>query len=413
MFAALHAPGNLPLLLVCAEHFSPLIEELPPDTVVFDIHGLRLIFGTPQEIAAEIHRRVGIPAHIAIASNPDAAVHTARGIKGVTVIAPRQEAATLAPLPLYLLGGSPEFARTMDLWGLRTFGEFAALPPLGVAARLGEEGVLLQRLAQGARNRLLRLRSDALRFQEEQELESPVDLIEPLLLLLSGMLQQMCARLRSHSLATNEVRLLLKLERAPEHSTSLRLPVPMFDPKVLLKLLQLELSVRPPQAPVEKIRIELIPVETRAMQHGLYLPSSPEPEKLEITLARIRNLVGANNVGSPAVFDTHRPDSFRMSSLNSAQENVVSAPRMVLRRFRPPCPAQVWCTGNGQPARIFSSQGEWRVTAAAGPWSTSGDWWSGDFWDREEWDLEVSERGIFRVHQDRESKRWFVEGSYD
>jgi protein ImuB len=412
MFAALHAPGNLPLLLMCAEHFSPLIEELPPDTVVFDIHGLRLIFGDPQEIAAEIHRRVGIPANIAIASNPDAAVHAARGIKGVTVIAPRQEAAALAPLPLYLLG-SPEFARTMDLWGLRTFGEFAALPPLGVVARLGEEGVLFQRLAQGARKRLLRVRNEALRFQEELELESPVDLLDPLLLWLSGMLQQLCARLRSHSLATNKVRLSLKLERAPQHFTSLRLPVPMFDPRILLKLLQLELSNRPPQAAVEKICMELIPVETRAMQHGLYLPSSPEPEKLEITLARIRNLVGANNVGVPAMLDTHRPDSFRMSSLSGDQEDVVAAPRMVLRRFRPPCPAQVWCTGTGQPVRVFSSQGEWRVTASAGPWFTSGDWWLEHSWDREEWDLEVSDRGIFRVYQDQQSKRWFVEGSYD
>jgi protein ImuB len=413
MFAALHAPGNFPLLLACAEYFSPLIEGLPPDTAVFDIHGLRLIFGDPQEIAAEIHRRVGIPANVAIASNPDAAVHAARGIKGVIVIAPRGEAAALAPLPLYLLGGSPEFMRTMDLWGLRTFGEFAALPPLGVAARLGDEGVQLQRLAWGERNRLLRVCSEELRFQEELELEGPVDLLEPLLLLLSGLLQQLCARLRSHSLATNEVRLSLKLERTPEYSTNLRLPVPMFDPRTLLKLLQLELSARLPQAAVEKIRVELIPVETRAMQHGLYLPSSPEPEKLEITLARIRNLVGANNVGSPMVLDTHRPDSSRMRSLNGSDEDVLATPRMVLRRFRPPCVAQVWCTGSRQPVRIFSSQGEWCVTTAAGPWFTSGDWWLENSWDREEWDIEVSERGIFRVYQDQLSKRWFVEGSYD
>src|SRR5437868_15145712 len=87
----------------------------------------------------------------------------------------------------------------------------------------------------------------------------------------------------------------------------------MLDLQVLLKLLQLEWNSRPPQAAVEKIRIELIPVETRAMQHGLYLPASPEPEKLEVTLARIRNLVGVNNVGSPALLDTYRPDSCRMT----------------------------------------------------------------------------------------------------
>ena len=413
MFAALHASGNFVLLLACAEHFSPLIEELPPDTVVFDIRGLRLIFGNPREIAAEIHRRVGIPANVAIASNPDAAVHAARGIAGVTVIAPRQEAATLAPLPLYLLGGSPEFAHTMEAWGLRTFGELAALPPRGVAARLGEEGVLFQRLARGEQNRLLRVRGEELQFQEELELESPVDLLEPLLFLLSGMLQELCARLQSHSLATNEVRVWLTLERAPEHSTVLSLPVPMLDPKVLLKLLHLEWSSRPPQAAVEKIRMELVPVETRALQHGLYVPSSPEPEKLEVTLARIRNLVGAKNVGSPALLDTHRPDSFRMTPLRGSSELALVVPRMVLRRFRPPYSAQVWCTGIGQPVRIVSSQGEWRVTACAGPWFTSGDWWMGDSWDREEWDVEISERGIFRLHQHRDSKRWFVEGSYD
>ena len=49
----------------------------------------------------------------------------------------------------------------------------------------------------------------------------------------------------------------------------------------------------------------------------------------------------------------------------------------------------------------------------AGPWFTSGDWWLEDFWNREEWDLEVSEKGIFRIYQDRLSNRWFVEGSYD
>ena len=49
--------------------------------------------------------------------------------------------------------------------------------------------------------------------------------------------------------------LSLKLERAPEYSTSLHLPVPMLDPLTLLKLLQLELSGRPPQAAIEKIRM--------------------------------------------------------------------------------------------------------------------------------------------------------------
>src|ERR1700737_4862204 len=48
----------------------------------------------------------------------------------LTVIPPAQEGSVLAPLPLYLLGGSADVALSLDLWGIRTFGEFAALPPI-------------------------------------------------------------------------------------------------------------------------------------------------------------------------------------------------------------------------------------------------------------------------------------------
>ena len=377
---------------------------------MFDIRGLRLIFGAPKEIAAEIHRCVGIPARIAVAANPDAAVHAARGIEGVTVIEPGGEAAALAPLPLYLLGGSAEFARTMDLWGMRTFGEFAALPPSGVAARWGQEGVRLHKLARGQASRLLRVPGRALVFRKEVELECEIELLEPLMLVVAGMLEELAAEMRSYSMATNELRVTLGLERASAHVIALRLPVPMLDPAVLLKLLHLDLSGRPAQAAVEKIAVELMPVEPRTTQYGLYLPSSPEPEKLEITLARIRNLVGAGNVGSPVVADTHRPDSFRMGRFHGSVERP-GAPRMVLRRFRPPRPAQVWCTGEG-PVRIVSYEGKWTVTASAGPWATSGEWWT-EGWDRKEWDVEISGKGIFRIHHDRGSRRWFVEGSYD
>ncbi|HEY7338246.1 MAG TPA: hypothetical protein VH639_25390 [Bryobacteraceae bacterium] len=429
MFACLHAPGNLDPLIECAAHFSPLIEETSADTVVFDIRGLRLIFGAPEHIAAEIQARIGLPANIAIASNPDAAVHAARGVEGITVIPEGKEATALAPLPLFLLGGSPEFAEALHVWGIRTFGEFAALPPSGVAARLGEEGARMQRLARGEGRRLLRLRGEPLSFQKTLEPETPVDLLEPLLFLVSNMLQEVCGRLRSHSLSANEVHLLLKLERTPDHAVVLRLPVPMLDAKVFLKLLQLELSQTPPRAAVDKIRLELKPVESRATQHGLFLPASPEPEKLEITLARIRGLVGAANVGAPEPLDTHRPDSFRMragqalacpaqappagQAARDGSANRKACPtKLALRRFRPPCPAQVWCASDGRPVKISSTKATGRILTCGGPWRTSGDWWTGDPWDRMEWDIETA-GALLRIHQDCKSLLWLIEGSYD
>ena len=230
MYACIHAPGNLPLLLECARGFSPHIEEISPDTIVFDVRGLASLYGPPPQLAREIDRRIGLSANIAIAANPDAAIHAARGFPGITVIQPGRESAALAPLPINLLQGSPDTAEILDLWGIRTFGDFAKLPPLGVAARLGEEGVCLQSLARGEGNRQLRPIEDPLQFEEAVELEYPVDLLEPLSFILARLLNEVCRRLGARALATNEIRLRLTLENAPEHFTILRLPVPMLDP---------------------------------------------------------------------------------------------------------------------------------------------------------------------------------------
>jgi protein ImuB len=392
-----------------------------------------------------------VPASIAIAANPDAAMHAAHGIRGVTVIAPGREAEVLAPLPVNLLGAaafpdrmSGETAELLHLWGIRTFGEFAGLPPLGVAARIGDEGVNLQRLARGDGCRQLRPIVDPLEFEEELELDDPVELIEPLSFILSRLLNDVCGRLGARSLATNEIRLRLALENtpenAPEHAVLLRLPVPMLDAKAFLKMLQLDLSGRPPVAPVLKVHLKAEPVKPRRTQHGLFVPSSPEPEKLELTVARLRHLVGDGQVGTPELADTHRPDSFFMRGF-APRQAVAQKPsavavaempvaRLCLRRFRPPRYAQVIVV-NRQPVRVASPSVNGRVVMAKGPWRTSGEWWreradNEGAWNRDEWDVALESGALYRLFHEilfqetafqKTSEvmggRWFIEGSYD
>jgi protein ImuB len=142
---------------------------------------------------------------------------------------------------------------------------------------------------------------------------------------------------------------------------------------------------------------------------------SPEPEKLEITLARIRNLVGVVNVGAPELLDTYCPGSFRLGPLCLAKQHSAPATplRQGLRRFRFPRSAQVLCTAQGHPAKIVSAQVEGRVIALAGPWRTAGDWWTREAWDWEEWDMELANGPLLRVHRDCLSGGWFIDGSYD
>jgi protein ImuB len=414
MYCCVFAPGNLPILLDCAHRFSPLVEQ-HPDMVVFDIRGLETLHGPSDSIARAVEREVGIQANIAIASNPDAAVHAARGLPGTTVIAPGKEAAVLAPLSLHLLGGSADIALSLDLWGIRTFGAFAALPPLGVAARLGEEGVALQELARGQGYRRLRLRHERAVFEASMDLDSPVELLDSLCFILSRLLEEVLAKLAP--LATNELRVILTLEHAPAHIATLRLPVPMSDSKTLLKLLHLELSGNPPGAPIVKALLHAEPVEPRRTQRGLFAASSPEAERLETTLARIRHIVGRENVGSPYLLNTHRPDRFVMHPFRPHTAPVATSDHtrelhLCLRRLRPPQLAQVTLK-HEQPIHLEASAAKGSIVVARGPWRISGNWWDEDTYNRDRWDVALNSGVLIRLFHEIESRRWFVEGSYD
>src|SRR5580692_7241729 len=167
MFACIHAPGVGAHLVACAQDFSPKVEQTGADTVTLDIDGLEHLFGSVHDIAHAIARRAGIPVNVAVAANPDAAFHAARGFSGTSIVPQGDEAKFLASLPVALLSPSEEILETLARWGVRTFRDLAALPDLGVAARLGEEGVRLQQLARGEHERPLVPVEAPQRFEEE------------------------------------------------------------------------------------------------------------------------------------------------------------------------------------------------------------------------------------------------------
>jgi len=411
MFACLHGQGDL---IALAFDFSPMVERTAADTVTFDVSGLDRLFGLPQDIAAAIARRAAerqVKAGIAIADNPDAAICAARGFSRTSLIPHGDEAKFLGELPLALLSPSEELAETLERWGVRRFQDLAALPPLGIAERLGPEGLHLRELARGEAERKLVPLPEALCFEDAYEPEYPVDLLEPLAFLLARLINALATRLATRGLATDELRLRLKLENRETHERTLRLPVPSLDARAFLKLLQLDLEAHPPAAPVAHLWMAMNPVKPQASQAGLYIPISPEPVKLELTLARIRAIVGQDRVGSPELPDTHRPNAFRMREFRPGGGSGRRAEvRLALRLFRPPRQARV-AIASGKPNFVTAEGVRGRVLDLAGPWRTSGDWWSMDPWSRDEWDIALSDGALYRIYC--EPKGWFVEGNYD
>lgn len=457
-------------LLNAAQAFSPCVEETAPDTLVLDLAGLEQLFGPAKKIAAALAQRVsdaGCEARIAVASNPDAAIAAARGFAGVTVIPPGRGAEMLGALLLAALPAPPEIRETLERWGIHDFRALAVLPTVQLSERLGQAGVRLQQLARGASTRALVCANAAAEFTAAMELEYPVEELEPLAFILGRLLDEVCARLSAHALATNEIRVRFALDiaatdgaatfRSPSFSTQappngdlkvaaipdttgasvyermLRLPAPTRDSKLLLNLLRLSLAAHPPHAPITKVAITAAPARQRTAQGGLFVPPSPDPQRLEVTLARIASIVGEGNIGSPQLLDTHRPGAFRMTHFVAADVEAAFRPpfasataktcgdlkvaaTVALRFFRPPSRAIVDLR-HGVPARITFGGIRGEVAAASGPWRTSGDWWQPDAWQHEMWDVEIAisggAAGFCRIYFDGAVEEWFVQGEYD
>jgi protein ImuB len=470
-------------LLDCAQSFSPCVEDSACDTALLDLRGMASLFGSIHNISRAISERaiaLGLQANVAIASNPDAALLAARGFPGITVISVGKEAEQLGSLPIEVLfsdriegeekQSADSLLGTLHRWGIRNLRVLAALPQIALSERLGQTGLRLQQLARGEASRTLVPIEAPLLFEEAVELEHPILLLEPLAFLLNRLLEQLCARLGSRALATQELRLALDLSndagiedefagiaseshespsqtprsvaapgsrgrlhlqdsRQTKFVRTLSLPLPMLDAKVFLKLLQLDLNAHPPGAPIIKIHLSAEPARPRLAQGGLFLPPSPEPEKLELTLARIAGMVGEQKVGALELLDTHHPEGFRMRRFvaevarkvpqkkNSDSKELQSA-ITALRRFRPALRASVTLQ-NGQPAHVSCPkrkevQGE--VLWKAGPWRFSGDWWDREAWSRDEWDLALKNGeavSFYRLVHDVLGGTWFLEGTYD
>ena len=159
----------------------------------------------------------------------------------------------------------------------------------------------------------------------------------------------------------------LHLEGHKEYRCELEFPVPLEDSATLLKLLQLHLERHPPEAAVVAFTLRVEPAEPRRVQGGFFLPPTPPADKLQITLARIQGMVGKENVGTPVLLNTHRPDAFEMTTLwvpsaGQADEQRTQGQqaygektlRLVMRLFRPALPARVRLAGTA-PKNVWAS----------------------------------------------------------
>lgn len=413
-------------LLDVALGVSPRIEDGGDGVVVLDLAGLARLRPDERRAAEDLAARAegaGLPASVAIASTRTAA-RLAAAVSPLVVVPPGGEQAFLCSLPLSLLPVSDDLLAVLTRWGIRTMGEVAALPGDALVERLGPEGRRLQRRARGEDLDLFVPYQPPAIMEETMDLEWPIDHLDALAFVLSGVLDRLIARLSARGLALGAVHLTLETVDRSRHHIPLQLAAPLGDSRAVLALLVQSARSAPPPAAVERVVALAEPAAPRAAQAALFSASVVSPDQLAATLARLEALVGREHVGSPVLVDSHRPDAFVIKPFEGlsshqaspAQPERGTSPglgRPVLRRLRPPVALDVETATDGAPRAVLSGPWKSGVRVASGPWRSCGEWWGETSWRREEWDAELTGGPVVRLVWDLAQSTWFLDGLYD
>ena len=419
-------------ILALVDQFSPRVQAISSPAnqyagqdrlavaLLMDCSGTGSLFGTARDFAQRLHRALaeaGFESSVATAHNAEAALILSRTRHGVVCVEENKLRAHLATLSTALLPCEPKTQALLRRWGVRTLGQLAALPETGLISRLGQQGLRLQQLARGEAPHLLTPEAPVFSLSESLELDTPVEDLERLLFALSRLLGEIIRKAVDHAYAVRCLTVTLALDRAQTHIVRVAPASPTQNRENLLKLLNLELQAHPPQAEVVALRLDADAAQPQIAQRGLFQSQFPDPDRLDLLLARLRSITGEHNVGSATLANSHREDAFTIAAFRPELDNSKEKPRIsarpALRALRPSQSIRMWLA-HERPNVFFWRGMKFKVADAAGPWHASGSWWDRTSFDCDFWDIVTEEPAyMLRLEQQHAAKTWHVVGLYD
>ena len=399
--------------------------------VFVDAAGTSALFRSEAGFATALAARtgaLGLPADVAIASSRSVAQIAVRQLAcasgadadgRVLALPPERERAFLAALPIDLLDPGDALADALTRFGVHTVRNLLALPRRGLATRLGADALALWRIARGESIETPLPEARDRDLVEAIDLEAPESRLEPLLFVLRGLLSRLIERLDARHLGCGDLDLSLDLADGGRHARRIGVAAPCGELRVLIRLARHALEARPLAAPAVGVRIATRATPLRRDQLDLFRPAGPAPAVLGETLAALHSLCGETRVGAPVAVDTHHPDDAALAPFAppAARETREREPpftgALALRALRPPVPAQVRQQGQ-QPAWIRSAIANGRVVRCAGPWRTTGGWWSPE--ERfafDQFDVQSEDGVVVRLRFDHVRREWQIDAIYD
>ncbi len=422
-------------LLSVAEQFSARIEMLD-DGVLFDVNGLERLIGNAGQIAESILARLKtheIAGNVAVAATVDTAMLLARQNRGLQhTVALFNE---FQKLPLRDLGIERDSIGIFNELGINNIEELRQIPVDDLINRYGQDfRKVIDVIEQNDRSFLTPNVKES-NVAWNYGLDAAVDDFEQLIFIVNHGLENLLDQIEHYGFSTEHLDISFKLANKTERRYEIKTSFPTLEKIFWLKLINLRVSLDPPDAAILSVNVAAHFTKPRPAQKGLYAVSRPEPESLLLTVNKLKKLVGEESVGVPVLLnqrlsqpfaldgtrtpsstisaDSSRPDVDK-SSTSDATNGICGRgrPRSVIiafTYFHPPLRAEV-LVREGRlvfiKTRVFSGH----VTEYSGVWKANSKWWDKS-WKTQEWDVEVENHGIYRLC--KVDKDWFLAGEYD
>lgn len=352
------------------------LSELHPDELVFAGQARALL------------RQLGFQARVGVADQSLAAWVAARRATPLERVPPGHDLRVLSNVPVSELGVSATALERLSLWGLRTLGQLATLPPGALASRLPEEGPRLARLCRGE-EQLAFPTSGIIPDDPEEvslDLEHPTDALEPLLFLFKSLLDKLLVQVARTRRALALLLIVLRLDDRSETRHQIAPATPSLDGRVLMDLIRLWLSSSPLPSAIASVRLVAARVEAPTTRQPQLLDRRREQmdDALHRAASRLASAFGAENVLRPVLVDTLRPEArLRWVPFETPPPKPerppppADAPAQALKLFSPPEPVE-WRGNRLRRAGVAA----WKILEVDGPQRLSGEWWEDTAFDR-------------------------------
>ncbi|MEU5526778.1 DNA polymerase Y family protein [Micromonospora chersina] len=277
----------------------------------------------------------------------------------------------LAGLPVEALG-RPTLTDLLRRLGVRTLGDFAALPAGDVLARFGFDGALAHRLAAGRDHRPLAVRQPPADLTVTADHDEPIDRVDAAAFAARTLAEQLHERLAAHGLACTR----LGIEAVTAHGQELHrvwrhdglLTAAAIADRVRWQLdgwlsgSNGRGGARPARPTAGIIRLRLVPdgvLAQAGLQPGLWGETGEERERAHRALSRVQGILGPEAVVT-AVLGGGRSPADQVRLVPWGDERLPARPGPPpLPTAEPPPPAAA-------PERAVSTRS--RASAPAPPW---------------------------------------------